>query len=138
MRKSQTTAFYFCVFIQENLYFVRTDIWKTWFILSYLHYFFFTWQVVGNTVAYRYSLVLQTPYFDPKYLAIDYTSYFNVDFDNNGLFLVFVYCRHVPSIQEKKSILIWEINFIIKSIRKGIEILGKSLLSSFVIVFICT
>ena len=33
---------------------------------------------------YRYALVFQMSYFDPKYLAI---RYFNVGFDSNGLFL---------------------------------------------------
>ena len=28
--------------------------------------------------------------------------FFNVDFDNNGLFLSFVYFRHIPSILGKK------------------------------------
>ena len=36
----------------------------------------FRWQVIGNTAIkhqrpYRHALVLKTPYFDPKYLAID-------------------------------------------------------------------
>ena len=58
--------------------------------------------------------------------------YFNAEFDNNGLFLLFAYFRHIPSISGKK---IWAINFIIKSLRKRIEILAKSLFSFSIIVF---
>ena len=62
------------------------------------------------------------------------TSYFNVDFDNNGLFLSIVYFRHINSIQGK-CISIWAINFIIKSIKKGFEVLAKSFFSFSIIVF---
>ena len=86
---------------------------------------------------YRYSLVLQTPYFNPKYLTIHQAArYFNADFDNNGLFLSSVYVSDIIHSNEgEKSILTWAINFIIKSIRKRIEIPAKSLFSCFVIVF---
>ena len=93
----------------------------------FFHVFFFT----GNAVTqrpYRYSLVLLTPYFDPRY--------FNADFDNNGLFLLFLTFQPDIYLQfRERSILIWAINFIIKSIRKRIEILAKSLFSFSIIVF---
>ena len=41
----------------------------------------------------------------------------------------------LPSIQGKKCILIWEVNFIIKSIRKRTETLAKRLFSFSIIVF---
>ena len=63
------------------------------------------------------------------------TRCFNVDFDSNGLFLLFIYFGKVPSVYEKRSILIWTINFILKIIRKGIEILAKRLFSFSIIVF---
>ena len=51
-QKSQTTVFYFCFFIQDNLCFVRKHVWKDFilFILLHLHYRFFTWQVIGNAL----------------------------------------------------------------------------------------
>ena len=63
------------------------------------------------------------------------TRCFNIDFDSNGLFLLFIYFGKVPSVYEKRSILIWTINFILKIIRKGIEILAKRLFSFSIIVF---
>ena len=66
--------------------------------------------------------------------AIQQTRHFNIDFDSNGLFLLLIYFRKVPSVQGK-SILIWAIKFIIKGTRKEIEILAKRLFSSSIIVF---
>ena len=53
---------------------------------------FMRWHFIGNAVTkhqrtYRYSLVLQTPYIDPKYLAI---KYFNAYFDGNELLFPFL------------------------------------------------
>ena len=50
---------------------------------------FFVLQNISNKVMkhqrlYKSAVVLQTSYFEPKYLAIDYI--FNVGFDSNGLF----------------------------------------------------
>ena len=75
--------------------------------MLHLHYSFFTWQVIGNAIIkqqrpYKYALVLWTPYFDPKNST--QTSYFNVDFDVNGLLFLFLYFKEVPSIQQKTSV----------------------------------
>ena len=45
-------------------------------LYCYIRISFFAWQVIGTAAIklkrpYRYALVLQTPYFDPKYLKID-------------------------------------------------------------------
>ena len=50
---------------------------------------FFVLQNISNKVMkhqrlYKSAMVLQTSYFEPKYLAVDYV--FNVGFDSNGLF----------------------------------------------------
>ena len=50
-------------------------------------------------------------------------------------YFFFRYFRQVPSIYGKKSILILAINFTIKSLTKGIEILAKRLFSFSIIVF---
>ena len=85
MRKSQTTTtnivFTFTFFIQKRIYLVIKHIWKTQPILLHLYCTFFMWQVMAlfshvNAVItqqrpYRYVLVLQRPYFNPKYLATD-------------------------------------------------------------------
>ena len=66
------------------------------------------------------------------------TRYFNVDFDSNGSFLLFIYFRSDQASTfnlGKKSILIWAINFNTKIKRKGIEILAKRLFSFSIIVF---
>ena len=77
-KSQQQLTFSYCYFfIQKNFYFVRKHIWKNvCFILLHMYYNFSLQQVIGNAVikhqrSYRYSLVLQTPYFDPKYLVID-------------------------------------------------------------------
>ena len=49
-------------------------------------------------------------------------------------FFYFIFQKNTCN-QEKKSILIWAISFVIKCIRKGIEILVKRLLSFPIIVF---
>ena len=92
--------FYFC--LQKSLYFVKNVFGKTQFTLLHFYYSFFTRQVIRNTVIkhqlpYRYTLVFQTRYFDPKYLA----RYFNVDFDSNGVLFLFLCFTQVPSILEK-------------------------------------
>ena len=56
------------------------------------------------------------------------TRYFNIDFDGNGLFLLFIYFR-------KKKYINLDNQFLHKSITKGIEILSKRLFSLSIIVF---
>ena len=136
MRKSQTTAFYFYFFIQENSYFFRKNIWKTQFILLYLLYrfffcfvllFFFMWQVIGNAVTPTPiqifidfpDAILRFKILDNK---LDILTQILITMD----YLFYLYIS---------DILIWALNFIIKSIRKEIEILAKRLFSFSIIVF---
>ena len=48
---------------------------------------------------YRYSLVWQTPYFDSK--IWQQTRYFNVDFDSNGLFLLYISDKYLQFRKKK-------------------------------------
>ena len=54
------------------------------------------------------------------------TRYFNVDFDSNGLFILFIFQTTTFNL-EKKGISFWAISVIIKSVRKGIDKLAKRL-----------
>ena len=136
MRKSQTIAFYFYFFVQENVYFLRKHIWKTYFILLHLFYrFFFTWQVIGNTV---------TP--TPMQIFIGFADAIHRSkiLDNRlGIltqilitmgYYFYLYISDIYLQFREKSILIWGINFIIKCVRKRIEKLAKSLFPFFIIV----
>ena len=137
MRKSKTTAFYFYFFIQENLHFFRIHIWKNLvYIVTFALPFFFTWQVIGNAV---------TP--TPIYMFIGFVDAIlrSKILDNRLGFLTqilitmdYFFHLYISDIYlqfREESILIWAINFIIKSIRKRIEILAKSLFSFSIIVF---
>ena len=69
---------------------------------------FMRWHFIGNAVTkhqrtYRYALVLQTPYIDPKYLAI---KYFNAYFDGNELLFPFLYFTEQPSVSIKTKAFI--------------------------------
>ena len=80
MRKNQkvTNIFFTFSFLRRKIYILLENIFgKTSFMMLNLYYSFLAWQVFGSAVtkrqrAYRCALVLQTSYFDPKYLAIDY------------------------------------------------------------------
>ena len=50
-------------------------------------------------------------------------------------YFFYLYISDIYLQFREKSILIWAVNFIIKSIRKGIEILTKRLFSFYIIVF---
>ena len=69
---------------------------------------FMRWHFIGNAVTkhqrtYRYALVLQTPYIDPKYLAI---KYFNAYFDGNELLFPFLYFTEQPPVSIKTKAFI--------------------------------
>ena len=128
MKKSQTTAFYFYFFIQENLYFVRKHIWKNFILLHLLYRFFHVacyWKCsitpiqifIGFADAILRSKILENRLgvLTQILITMDYFFYLYV----SDIYLQF----------REKSILNWAINFIIKSIRKSIEILPKSLFS---------
>ena len=138
MRKSQTIAFSFYFLKSENLYFVRKYIWKNLvYIVAFALPLFFTWHVLGNAATPTpiqifigfADAILRSKILDNRLgiltqilIIMDYFFYLYI----SDIYLQF---------RGKKSILIWAINFIIKSIRKRIEILAKSLFSFSIIVF---
>ena len=136
MRKSQTTAFYFYFLYRKIYILLENKFGKTQFILLHLLYHFF--HVAGYWKCINTNAHIDVHWFCRRHTSIQNTRqqswFFNVDFDNNGLFLSFVYFRHIPSILII-IILIWAISFIIKSIRKVIEILAKRLFSFSIILF---
>ena len=127
-------------FLYSETYILLENMFEeTQFILLYSHYRFFTWQVTGNAVT---PTPIQT--FISFVDAIPRSKILRnrlgiltqiLDFNSNGLFLLFIYFRQVPFNLEKKIILILAISFIIKSITKGIAILAKLLFSFSIIVF---
>ena len=127
MRKSQTTAFYFYFFIQENLYFVRKHIWKNLvYIVTFALRFFLTWQVIGNAVTPTpiqifigfADAILQSKILDNR-LGILTQILITMDY------FFYLYISDINLQFREKSILISAINFIIKSISKWIKILAK-------------
>ena len=137
MRKSHTTAFLLLLFLYRKTYILFENIFEeTWFILLHSHCCFF--HVAGYWRCSNTNANIDIHWFCKRHTwtqnAWQQTRYFNTDFDRNGLFLLFIYFRQVPSIQEK-STLIWAINFIIKIIMKVIEILAKRLISFSIRVF---
>ena len=134
MKKSQTKAFLLLLFYIAKFIFCQ----KTYLEKSSLYWYicitiFSHWKC-SNTNAH-----IDIHWFFRRHTSIQntwqQTRYFNVDFYSNGLFLLFMHFKQVPLIQEKKSISIWEINFIIKSKRKGVEILVKHLFLFSILVF---
>ena len=122
MRKSQTTTFSLLLFYIGKFIFCQ----KTYSEKLHLHYRFFTWQVIKNTVTPKTMQILivfvdtiirskilgnRLGILTQNLIAMDYFFY---------LYLSDKYLQY-----RKKSILIWAMNFIIKSIREGIEILVK-------------
>ena len=97
---------------------------------------FFTWQFIGNAV---------TPTPVTKFIDFADAILRSKTLDNRlGVltqilitmdYFFYLYISDIYLQFRGKSILIWAINFIIKSIRKGIGILAKSLFSFFIIVF---
>ena len=125
MRKSQTTAFLSLLFYIGKLIFCQKTYLKKLSLYCYIRIAVF--HVAGYWRCSNTNANIDIHWFCRRHNSIQnawqQTKYFNVDFDSNGLFLLFIYFRQVPSI------LIWTINFIIKSIRKVIKILAKRLFS---------
>ena len=116
MKKSETTAFCFYFFIQEDLHFVRKHIWKNLvYIVTFALPFFSRGRLLEMQYHNRLGFLTQI------LITMDYFFYLYI----SDIYLQF----------RGKSILIWAVNFIIKSIRKGIEILTKRLFSFYIIVF---
>ena len=90
-KKSLTTTIKFFTFIYgkkyiqlENIIWEHIDQTITFLIKIFLVQQDIQNEAMKHQRPYRYALVFQMSYFDPKYLAI---RYFNVGFDSNGLFL---------------------------------------------------
>ena len=137
MRKSQATTFFFYFFIQENLYFVGKRIWENLvYIVTFALPFF---DVVGygksvtptpiQIVIGFVDAILPSKILDNR-LRILTQILITMDY-----FFFFCIFQTYNFSLEKKSILIWAINFIVLSIRKWIEILAKCLFSFSIIVF---
>ena len=141
MRKSQTTAFLPLLFYIGKLIFCQDLYRKTYLkkLNLYCYIRIAVFHVAGYWRCSNTNANIDIHWFCRRHNSVQntwqQTKYFNVDFDSNRLFLLFIYFRQVPSIQGKKSILIWAINFVIKSITKVTEILAKRLLSFSIIVF---
>ena len=96
--------------------------------------FFFTWQVIGNAVIPTSifigiaDAILRSKILDNR-LGILMQILITMDY------FFYLYISDIYLQFREKSILIWAINFIIKSIRKKIEILAKSLFSFSITVF---
>ena len=97
---------------------------------------FFMWQVIGNAVTPTpiqifigfADAILRSKILDNR-LGILTQILITMDY------FFYLYISDIYLQFREKSILIWAINFIIKSIRKRIEILAKSLFSFSIIVF---
>ena len=97
---------------------------------------FFTWQVIGNAVTPTpiqifigfADAILRSKILDNR-LGILTQILITVDY------FFYLYISDICLQFREKSILIWAINLIIKSIRKRIEILAKSLFLFSIIVF---
>ena len=104
MRKSQTTVFLLLLFYLGKFIFCETTYLEKLKLYCYICITVFSrgrlLEMQQHQRPFRYSLVLQTSCFDPK--TWQQIWYFNVDCDSNGLLLLFIYFRKVPSVQEKK------------------------------------
>ena len=137
MRKSQTTAFlHLHCYIGKFKFYQKTYLKKLSLYCYIRIAVFFTWQVIGNAVTptpiqifigFEDSM-LRSKLLDNRLgiltqilIAMDY------------FFYLYISDKYLQFWQ--KSILIWAINFIIKSLTKGIEILAKRLFSLSIIVY---
>ena len=126
MRKSQTTAFYFYFFIGKFIFCWKTYLEKLSLYCYICFIVFFTRQVIGNAVTPMpiqifigfADAILRSKIHDNR---LGILTQILIAMDH----FLYLYISHI---------LIWAINFIVKCIRKRIEILGKSLFSCFIIV----
>ena len=105
MRKSQTTAFLLLLFyIGKSIFFQKTYLEKL-SLYRYICYILPFFHVAGYWKWSNTNAHLDIHWFYRRYTSIQntcqQTRYFKVDFDSNGLFLLFIYFRQAPSIQEK-------------------------------------
>ena len=107
MIKSQTTAFLLLLFhtgkfiFCQKTHLVKLNLYCYTFALLFFH-------VVGYWKCSKTNSHIDIHWFCRRHTSIQntlqQTGYFNVDFDSNGLFLLFIYFRQVSSIQEKNYI----------------------------------
>ena len=137
MRKSQITGFLLLLFyIGKFIFCQKIYIWKTQFVLLHLHYRFFTQQVIGNAVTptpIQIFIGFVDSILRSKILGNRLGILTQILIVMDYFFYLYISDKYLQF--RKKSILIWAINFIIKSIRKEIEILVKRLFSFSIIVF---
>ena len=139
MRKRQTTTIFFLLlffYIEKFIFCQKTYLEKLSLYCYICFTVFFTWQVIGNAVTPTpiqifigfADAILRSKILDNRLgiltqilITMDYFFYLHI----SDIYLQF----------REKSILIWAINFTIKSLKKRIEILAKSLFSFSIIVF---
>ena len=137
MSKMSNNIFFTFTSLYRKTYILLKSIFEeTQFILLYSHRRFFTWQVIGNAVTPT-SIQIFIGFLDTlprskipgKRLRILTQILIAMDY----FFYLYISDKYLQF--REKSILIWAINFIIKGLSKGIEILAKCLFSFSIIVF---
>ena len=106
MRKSQTTAFlHLHCYIGKFKFYQKTYLKK---LSLYCYIRIAVFHVAGYWRCSNTNANIDIHWFCKRHTSIQntwqQTRYFNVDFDSNGLFLLFIYFRQVPSILAKKYI----------------------------------
>ena len=134
MRKSHTTAFLLLLFLYRKTYILFENIFEeTQFILLHSHCCFF--HVAGYWRCSNTNANIDIHWFCKRHTSIQntwqQTRYFKADSDSNVLFLLFIYFRQVPSIQEKYINL--DNQFHYKQYNEWIEILAKCFSSSIIV-----
>ena len=132
MRKGETQQLFTFFHVRKFTFCQKTYLEK----LSLCYYIcftvFFTWKIIGNAVTLApiqmfigfVDAILRSKILDNR---LGFLTYILITMDY--FFCFYISDIQLPSVQGKTCILIWEINFAIKSIRKGIEILEKCLFS---------
>ena len=137
MRKSQTTAFPLLLFLEMKTYILLGNIFEeTQFILLHSHCRFFMWQVIGDAVTptpIQIFIGFVNAILRSKILGNRLGILTQILIAMDYFFYLYISDKYLQFWQ--KSILIWAINFIIKSLTKGIEILAKRLFSLSIIVY---
>ena len=139
MRKRQTTTVFFLLlffYIEKFIFCQKTYLEKLSLYCYICFTVFFTWQVIGNAVTPTpiqifigfADAILRSKILDNR-LGILTQILITMDY------FFYLYISDIYLQFRGKKILIWQINFVIKSIRKRTEILAKSLFSFSIIVF---
>ena len=133
IKKSNHSFFPFTV-LYRSIYILLENIFGK--ILLHLHNRFFTWHVIGNALKptpIQIFIGFVNAILRSKILGNRLGILTQILIVMDYFFCLYISDKYLQF--RKKSILIWAINFIIKSIRKEIEILVKRLLSFSIIVF---